>query len=198
MPTDTFPGFLWPNEGDRLLRPSESLDHSVRFADHEIARHARIWNGYIDAGSVLVEECDRNPEEGPALIYPILFCYRHALEVAMKWFIQKYGHHIGADLEHSNHHDLWLLWNICRRIFEKGSDDRASLQAVERIVKDFHEIDKGSFSFRYAVDKKGVIIDLPSLLLDLKNIKIVMDGIKSFFIGADGLLSSMNYEEQSG
>jgi hypothetical protein len=39
------------------------------------------------------------------------------------------------------------------------------------VVKDFHDLDKGSLSFRYAQDKNGMTIRLPNEPFDLQNIK---------------------------
>ena|SRR5690349_9456137 len=76
-----------------------------------------------------------------------------------------------------------------RIIIEVGSDgDTESLMAVEQVVKDFHDLDKGSFSFRYSTDKEGALIRLPNVPFDLTNIKDVMEAVNDLFIGADGQL----------
>ena len=72
-----------------------------------------------------------------------------------------------------------------------GSDgDMGALMAVEQVVKDFHDLDKGSFSFRYSTDKKGALICLPDVPFDLTNIKDVMEAVNNLFSGADGQLDA--------
>lgn len=181
----------WPKKGDRLLRADDGWMRGVTFEEHQISRHAHIWNGYMRAGAALVEQCQTS-ERGMRheVVYPILFCYRHGLELAIKWIIERYGRYSNTRNEDHAHHNLWQLWKTCKQIIiEVGSDgDNESLQAVEQIVKDFHDLDKGSFSFRYAADKQGAVIRLPNASFDLANIRDVMEAVNNLFIGADGQL----------
>jgi hypothetical protein len=74
----------WPKKGDRLLRPSNDWDRAVDFAHQPVSRHVHIWGGYMRAGAALVEECGKDSVDRYFLVYPILFNYRHGLELAMK------------------------------------------------------------------------------------------------------------------
>jgi hypothetical protein len=124
-------------------------------------------------------------------VYPILFCYRHGLELAIKWNIDRYGRYASIPKEEDYaHHNLWQLGQACRKvILEVGSDGETdALLAVEQVVKDFHDLDKGSFSFRYSTDKQGAVIQLPNAPFDLTNIKDVMEAVNNLFTGADGQL----------
>ena len=184
--------FAWPSKGDRLLRAEGDWNRAVSFEDHEIARHVHIWDGYMRAGAALVEECERNDSrlDRHELVYPILFCYRHGLELAMKWIIGQYGRYGGIKASEYLHHDLWKLWTACKKVMlEVGSDgETEALVAVEQVVKDFHDLDTGSFSFRYSTDKNGATIRLPNVAFDLANIKDVMEAVNNLFTGADGQL----------
>ena len=88
------------------------------------------------------------------------------------------------------HHNLWELWRVCKTvILELGSNgEDEALRAVEKVIKEFHDLDQGSFSFRYSTDKKGMVIPLPNVSIDLSNIKDVMEGVTNFFDGADAQL----------
>lgn len=182
----------WPSKGDRLLRAEGEWNKAVSFENQEIARYVYIWEGYMHAGAALVEECERTDSrlDRHELVYPILFCYRHSLELAMKWIIGQYGRYAGVDASDHLHHDLWTLWGACKKvILEVGSDgETEGLAAVEQVVKDFHDLDKGSFSFRYSTDKNGATIRLPNVAFDLANIKRVMEAVNNLFTGADGQL----------
>ena len=70
-----------------------------------------------------------------------------------------------------------------------GTGDDALL-VVEGIAKEFHELDRGSFAFRYSRGKDGMVIRLPEGSFDLANIKDVMEGVNNFFTGADGQLDN--------
>ena len=183
--------YRWPKKGDRLLRAEDDWQRSVTFEDHQVSRHVHIWEGYIKAGATLVDQCEHSDNlERHQLVYPILFCYRHGLELAMKWIIGQYGRFAQIVPADHMHHDLWKLWGVCKNvILQVGSDgENESLRAVEQVVKDFHDLDRGSFSFRYSIDKKGMVISLPDVSFDLANIKDVMEGVNNLFTGADGQL----------
>lgn len=196
--------FRWPKKGDRLLRAEGGWQRGITFDEQKISRDVHIWDGYMTAGATLVERCQRsdNPLERHELVYPILYCYRHGLELAMKWIISQYGKYAQIPQDDHQHHDLWSLWQVCKKvILEVGSDGgNEALNAVEQIVKDFHDLDRGSFSFRYSTDKKGMVVRLPKEPFDLANIKEVMEGVNNLFTGADGQLdnNSRNVDWEGG
>jgi hypothetical protein len=110
MTTEIDTNYKWPAKGDRLLRAENNWRKAITFDEHEIARHAHIWGGYIRAGAALIDQCEGtdNPLDRHELVYPILFCYRHGLELAMKWIIGRYGRFAGIsrDEPQHQHHDL--------------------------------------------------------------------------------------------
>jgi hypothetical protein len=186
--------YRWPKEGDRLLRESSDLLKSVDFSGHPVSRHVHIWDGYVRAGAALIDRCAQDSADRHILIYPILFNYRHGLELAMKWIIDNYGSHAGVLLtEAERNHDLLGLWKSCKQVIVKlgshGENDKA-LRVVEQIVKDFHELDKSSMAFRYSMNRNGATIKLPKISVDLENIKDVMEAVDNYFTGVDGDLDS--------
>jgi hypothetical protein len=96
--------YRFPKKGDRLLRATTDRDRGVEFADDPVSRHVQIWNGYMTAGEALIDDLRDNNHDRHALIYPILFTYRHGIELAMKWIIAMYGDRTPAEIAH---HDLW-------------------------------------------------------------------------------------------
>jgi hypothetical protein len=184
--------YLWPANGDRLFRTAYNWEKSVNFSNHRISRHIDIWNGYMRSGDILVEECSRNPTDGYDFIYPILYCYRHGLELAMKWVVDMYGRLVGVYSADYLDHDLRKLWAVCKKVLlEVGSyDDSEALRAVQQIVNEFHEWDKLSMAFRYSCDKHGFTLKLPDYPIDLNNIKNVMQAVGHFFLAADAQLDA--------
>lgn len=184
--------YRWPKKGDRLLRSSDDWQIGVEFSNHPISRHAHQWEGYMSAGAGLIELCTQEgyEHERHFVIYPILFNYRHGLELAMKWVIVRYSgkgvQGIGQD------HNLWKLWLRCCEIIERYDehDDDAKF-AVGQLVKDFHDLDKAGVTFRYGWHKNGAEIKLPEHLVDLENIRDVMNGVAHFFTGLDGSLDNI-------
>ena len=181
--------YRWPKKGDRLLRRSEDWDRGVEFSKHPVSRHVHLWQGYMRAGAGLIELCtqDGYEHERHFVIYPILFNYRHGLELAMKWIVVMYG---GEGIQGIDEdHNLWKLWKRCRAIVEQyePNDDDAD-EVVEQIIKDFHDLDKAGITFRYGWSNDGKEIKLPNDMVDLENIRDVMDGVAGYFDGTDGWL----------
>jgi hypothetical protein len=177
----------WPSLRDRLLRSKNGKGHVV-FSNHS-GRYAQIWMGYMQAGDKLIDAfMDETNSASGELIYPILFCYRHAIEMALKWMISRYGNESPkAD------HNLWQQWRVVlEMIGGVGHDTDDGVQAAGRIIKQMYDADRSSESFRYAVNKNRVLIRLPNGPIDLKNLKDVMEGLSNFFDGLDAGLEEMN------
>jgi hypothetical protein len=140
------------------------------------------------AGEILVERAADSVDRFD-LIYPIIFNYRHGLEVAIKWVLDHYGRYASIGRYEKNH-KLLDLWKPCRLVIEQvgGPGDNDALNAVEEIVTEFDSIDPGALSFRYSTTKKGQVVDLPDFAIDLDNLREVMEGVNNFFIGVDGQL----------
>lgn len=178
----------WPKKGDRLLQKCSTWEHGTTFSKDATSRHSHIWDGNIRAGAILIDACEEDSYERHTLIYPILSNYRHAIELAMKWVITMYGSYSTAQIDDFEHHNLWKLWCLCKKIIvEVGSEDEA-IPVVEQIIKDFHDLDKSGQAFRYSNSKAGTPIALPGYPIDLLNIRDVMQGLAHFFDGADGQL----------
>ena len=156
-------------------------------------REVCLWRGYMKAGAALIDEAQRQPLHRNLLLYPILFNYRHGLETAMKWIIELSGGLGNVEREERDQQDLLALWRKCRTIFESVPElngDEA-LEAVERVVKDFHDIDKNATSFRYSKNQNGAMITLPDKSIDLQNVRDIMEGVDNFFHEAYLLLSDI-------
>ena len=186
------PKLSWLKQGDRLLPASDDWDKAVTFSPHGFDRFVHIWSGYVRAGDALVDAAERQSVDRHFLVYPILFNYRHGLELAIKWIIEQYGAYVEVHLDaNDRNHDLWNLWKLCKQVLIEIGGERIGsegLAAVEQIVKDFHDIDKSGVAFRYSRNKDGATIQLPKTPVDLLHIQQVMEGVDNFFTGADGVL----------
>jgi hypothetical protein len=191
---ESFAGLLdqpyrWPKKGDRLLRKTNDRNTGVGFSNDAVSRHVHIWDGYMSAGEALVEDCRRNPQERHFLVYPILFVYRHAIELAMKWILMMYGGYSANDIAH---HDLRQLRKLCREVIDAADcSDGSSTDTVEKIIKNMHDLDKSALAFRYGANKNNKPSKLPEGLYDPENIRDVMSGVGHFFDGTDGMLSDL-------
>ena len=181
--------FRWPQKGDRLLKPEADWNKSASLSNDPITRHVLQWDGSMRAGAVLVDHCVNNPSDRHQLIYAIFSNYRHGLEMAMKWVLERYGRH-AALAEYEKNHNLWQLWMSCKEVILALSSNDKTIDIVQRVVKEFHDLDPTAEAFRYPQRKTGAPIPFPSLDVDLQNVKDVMEGVNNFFGGLDGELDA--------
>ena len=185
---DRIQNYRWPQKGDRLVVEGQDWERDAEISDDVISRHVHIWHGNMRAGELLIRACEEGSPDRHSLVYPILFTFRHAIELAMKWVILNYGRHSTVEIGDFQHHNLWRLWCTCRQIlaeFDVGGED---ISAVEQIIKDFHDLDASAIAFRYGYSRDGTLVELPSYPIDLSNIQDVMKGVGHFFNGVDGVL----------
>jgi hypothetical protein len=182
----------WPRPNDRLLSKVDSWNDAMAFSGDPVERNALMSKGYFRAGYILIDRCRQNIHEGHVLIYPILFCCRHALEMTMKGLLESYGHHFGVPAPGPSH-NLWRLWESCKAIFAQIDNENAAADTliVEKLIKQFHDLDARAEAFRYPVKKDGTLIDLPNDAFNLTDLRGVVESLENFFSGADGYLDHL-------
>lgn len=109
-------------------------------------------DGFLRAAEILVENV-RTTYELNTVIFPILFLYRHYIELSLKETIA-YGRYLQHGTPKS--HDLKSLWKETKACIYKHTTnlDKDELQEVERVVLRIHELDPTSEASRYPVVKK--------------------------------------------
>lgn len=118
-----------------------------------------IWENYAgsykDAADHLVGNIERY--EVDSLVYPIMFLYRHHLELQLKSLLRNFYLLHGIQCScHQKTHDLVELWHRVRpRIEKMYPQDTEDNDHIEARIKEFDLIDTKSFAFRYPKDKKG-------------------------------------------
>ncbi|NKX41769.1 hypothetical protein HGG71_09870 [Rhodobacteraceae bacterium R_SAG2] len=146
--------------------------------------------GYRKSADVLVQQAIDNFREADYLVFPIVFLYRHALELNLKYIINHYGHHVGVG-PIWNTHEFENLWPIFLEVLERfGTQDPDQAdQIVGGVIAKFGNVDPRSFSFRYPRDNRGEPVPLARDRLDLTRLRDVMSGVFGYFDGTDGYLS---------
>ncbi len=161
------PELPWPRPGDEVFGAGEDwqMDACVNWGGG--------WTlyaiGYRNAGDALVDRVAQDRGEADALVYPIVFCYRQYLELLLKDTLAEARRYYRIDKAFDNTHPLMGHWRPLRKLLEtRWPNNPEPLDAVEDNLRQFDEVDEGSFAFRYATSKKGE----PSLPDKMRNINL--------------------------
>jgi hypothetical protein len=176
---------------DSLFSASQVPRLPAKLVGGRPARHALLWEGYFLAAEALVNLCLADPAQALRLVYPILFSYRHAVELALKFFIDFYG-----DGEPSHTHDLVKLWSVSRGVINcQCGASEGELDIFGRIISELHRLDPASTSFRYAwkrrtlTEEEALQLDYPhdrdDIDIDLGQIAEIMGRVKEFLNQVD-------------
>lgn len=119
----------------------------------------RYADGYAKATIILLEQLikSRNTFDVDILVYPIVFCARHSLELYLKDAIMHLEKIRTGNLENlkqvKSNHDIGKIWKNFKESAVKT--DRRYLPIIDKLeeyVADFAEIDSTGQTFRYSND----------------------------------------------
>jgi hypothetical protein len=134
--------------------------------------------GYRRGAMRLVSFVMEKGREQDYLVYPIVFLYRHHIELILKSLLTRIAYVIdhaltGPEKEHLGRHRLDLLWQDLRPKLDLMSDvagwkklAAADIEGIHSHIRQLTALDPDSFSFRYTHNKKGAI-SLPPDLVNL-------------------------------
>ena len=109
--------FQWPEIGDTLF--SQGTPVNAAFLErHPDYRSYHMTRGYKLAADLLVEQAEaRGFSRRRQLVYPIVFCYRHFLELSLKDMLEKYGPMANVEPNRKGH-QLESLWSNFRILLD--------------------------------------------------------------------------------
>lgn len=177
----------WPRLGERLFVPgSPGRDADVASSGLD-ERMYWMKEAFKEAADLLAIQAEESHNEQNKFVWPVVFCYRQYIELALKEVIAKHGGQVEPEIEPNwKSHKLGELWTHCKSImqetlFEMTVDDIPGVRALEGLINEFQGVDAGSYSFRYPTDTNGKLVEFPFESIDLANLKRVMEGIYTFF-----------------
>lgn len=145
------------NEFPSLFQPVDTdwiNNARIVKADYRIEFYIQ---GYKKAADILVNHVLSTGTDQDTLVYPIVFLYRHYLELLLKNIIENGAKLLDTEEEPKKNHHLDDLWNIAKSIINKiweGDECDREIE-IDHYIADFIEIDKSSQAFRYQKDKQG-------------------------------------------
>jgi hypothetical protein len=202
-----------PRLGDRLFDGAKDERRTVACVNFAWDEWEGYATGYHLAGRYLVDRIAETDRDQDFLVYPIIFCYRHAAEVRMKRIVLS-ARRLGLELELPDDHDLVRLWQRVESLIRElwpgrpGTDDH--LVAIGEQLTELASMDRGSFTFRYPVSKPNRAGQRqPTIPQDVRNIGLAtfaerMDAILDYLDGihtgcseeADAVEDGRAYDEQ--
>lgn len=150
-------------------------------------------HGFADAGDALVAHARAQGFGQDLLLFPALYCYRHAIELLLKEIVHVGRRWAGEPTEVIRSHDLGYLWSKARPAIEAAwpdAEDETYLDRLGSVIGQLADVDADGEQFRYGVDTDGRARLLPEALLrmDLRHAAIVMRKIIGQLGGAvDGM-----------
>jgi len=148
--------------------------------------------GYKEAADKLVQGICNERTDQDLLVYPIVFLYRQFIELSFKELIRIGNSLLNINEDYPHSHDLSLLWAKSKVILKKlFPDDKQNISNIDKIVKQFSEIDPKSMAFRYPEDRKGNKSIHGIDQINLRNLSEIMSGINSYIIGTTAYIEEM-------
>ena len=116
--------------------------------------------GYRRAADILIKHIDESGRDQDFLDYPVLFLYRHHIELLIKQII---GLALALAEEPDKHqykkddHNLNTLWPLAQKLILEVDDSYRSsdFKIVKEVVKALHQADERATDFRYARRNDG-------------------------------------------
>ncbi|NNA02254.1 hypothetical protein [Pseudomonas lundensis] len=150
---------------------------------------------YKDATDGLVEAMANRQVPLDSGIYPLLFLYRHSLELQFKLMLNRARALTGREPKVYDKHRLMPLWSELRHLLnELGLEcSDANANAAHQFIRQLADADPDSMAFRYATTNSGKdhLPDVTHI-----NIRHLREVLNSVFVWLNGTYSWIGEMEQ--
>ncbi|HBO9008650.1 hypothetical protein QOU27_08715 [Pseudomonas aeruginosa] len=184
-----FESIQWPSNfsGQRLFIQGEDCQHNAML-NWSHFRADLYASAYKDAADGLVDAMVKGQVPLDSGIYPLLFLYRHALELQFKLMLKAARALAGKDPKSYYKHSLMPLWSELRNLLKEFEPEKsdANAPALHEFIRQLDEVDPDSMAFRYATSKSG-----KEHLSGVTHINILhlRDVLNSVFVWLNGVYS---------
>lgn len=143
-------------EFDTLFKPDSDWHNNACLNFTHDSTYGYV-EGYKRAANELVLRINETGQNQDVFVYPIVFLYRHHLELLLKVIIDTGRRLLDEGTGFPTHHKLNNLWPLAKGIIKKvwSAGDPKEFAFVEHIINEISLVDPGSMSFRYPKDKEG-------------------------------------------
>lgn len=169
-----------------LFGPAEDWWHNacLNYLPDQLNAYA---TGYKDAGDIVADHAIRHRYGLDTLIYPILFLYRHYLEIRIKEIIQQGNRLLRGKAPAPHGHRLINLWEACSRIITKvwpEEESGESVRSINRCIRELSRVDPTSEAFRYSRLRKGRKSLAGITHINVRHVRDVMAEVSRLLDGA--------------
>jgi hypothetical protein len=138
------------------------------------------WNLYVEGYFTAARELLEGPHDAFFLlfaIYPVLFLYRHYIELELKGVMMAASKLLQVrHPDFSADHDILSLWSKFKTMLPSGHEALKNAANIERILKEMHLIDPRSVDTRYALKRNLINPSVPAPIeINVNNLRDTMD-----------------------
>lgn len=148
--------------------------------------------GYRRAAEQLIEQVERTHIEQDFLVYPILFLYRHHIELRLKELLELLYHLGSRSCPAPYGHNLLQFWFECKRDLEElvgDGGEKEWFRSVEHCIKQLATTDPDSDAFRYPTGRKHFKSAATLTHVNLATLRETMNAILDWLSSASDLLN---------
>jgi hypothetical protein len=185
----------------KFFSPPATSPHLVVFGA-TVPDWYKFAHGYKIAAEVLISRLNERGVISERVCLPILFLYRHYVELSLKALLLDLGELTDGDQEIPGSHALIPLWkNLRTRLlgFDPGQES-PWLDRAEVLIKELDTLDPRSFTFRYPVSKAGARLLPGPISFDMNHFREVAEELEMVIEGAGAMLDqylSLKHEVES-
>lgn len=179
----------WPRTGDKAFTLNGHPSDPALVAAFVLPSAGGYAVGFKYAADKVIEAAENDDKNPDLLFFPVAYLYRHSLELSLKAIIEMsvMSRAISMPKDVLNEllgaHNLYCLWIRAREAIHAVSPDRdrTDTEAVEKIILEFHQLDKSGQAFRYPTDKFGKPhLATAQKCVSLQNLKKTMEAVDLF------------------
>jgi hypothetical protein len=185
----------WLDNFTRIFQPGEP-SRRLAWIPQDPCQWHRYAEGYREAAERVYASWGALSDD--CLIFPLVFLYRHYVELRIKELLQSAILHLDLPIDWKRSHDIASLWRVLSPLLRQAFPDEPELDLrnAERLIQELAARDSLASEFRYPETKEG-----KRNLEDLERIDVVcfidaMRKLAAFLDGASVALSVCTENKQ--
>ena len=137
--------FIWPFFDEKVFDTDERYTWDATYWNRE----PHFAESFKDAGDAIIDAFIQSRGRHRSLFYPALYCYRHHLELMIKYITNGVSEYSGRGTRHTTGHDLKQLWSEMEVLLVEITDndlfpndeERDTFHRVKKRIMEFHDRD---------------------------------------------------------